>query len=214
MTTRRAGGGQARRPMPMSTRRLVARLGVVLLGSAATLVVATGPAAAHNVLLSTDPASGTTVERVPAAVVLTFDNPAIAMGTQLVITGPSGQVQQGAARLVDNTVSQDLQGGAPAGTYTVQWRVTSIDGHPVGGTFTFTARSAGAGTSDSAPSPLPAGSADAARPRMSGWLGGAVALLVVGLGSVGVILVRRRRRTGPEDADRFGTRSRQDGERR
>lgn len=212
MTVRRAAsapGLHRRRP---SARGLVARVGAVLLGSAVTLVVAADPAAAHDVLLSTVPASGATVDRVPAAVVLTFDNPAIAMGTQLVVTGPSGQVQQGAARLVDNTVSQDLQGGAPAGTYTVQWRVTSIDGHPVGGTFTFTARSAGEGAPAPAPRAAPA-SAEPARPGPSGWLG-AVALIVAGLGAVGVILVRRRPHHGPDDTDLAGTTPGQDGRRR
>lgn len=196
--------------MRLSMRRLVARLGVVLLGSAVTLVVVAGPAAAHNVLLSTDPASGTTVERVPSAVVLTFDNPAIAMGTQLVVTGPSGQVQQGAARLVDNTVSQDLQGGAPAGTYTVQWRVTSIDGHPVGGTFTFTARSAGAGTPAPVPTSLPTVPAGTDQTGSSSWLVGVVALLVVGLGAVGTILVCRRHQARADETDQADTRLTQD----
>lgn len=181
--------------------KILARLSAILVGSAAALAVAAGPAAAHNVLLSTAPASGATVEQVPASVVLTFDNPAIAMGTQLVVTGPSGQVQQGAARLVDNTVSQDLQGGAPAGTYTVQWRVTSIDGHPVGGTFTFTARSAGAGTPAPVPTSVPAVPTGTDRTGASGWLVGVVALLVVGLGAVGAILVHRRHQAPTDETD-------------
>lgn len=174
-----------------------ARLLLVLLGSVAVLVAGAGPASAHDVLLSTSPAAGSTVDQVPGSVVLTFDNPAIAMGTQLVVTGPSGPVQQGPARLIDNTVVQDLQGGAPAGDYTVQWRVTSIDGHPVGGTFAFTARAAGAGTpappeASTAATDGPTGAADTA---VTGWVGWAVGLVVaVGIVVVAVVLVRRRRR--------------------
>ena len=89
------------------------------------------------------------------------------MGTELVVTGPSGQVQQGPARLVDNTVAEDLEPGASAGTCTVLWRVTSIDGHRV--------------------------PAEAAR-TAPGRLGWGLGLLVVGLvAAVGVLPVRRRR---------------------
>jgi hypothetical protein len=43
---------------------------------------------------------------------------------------------------VDNTVVQDLPGSSPAGRYTVLWRVTSADGHPVSGQISFTSRAA------------------------------------------------------------------------
>ena len=48
----------------------------------------------------------------------------------------------GAPVLVDDTVTQPLVADRPAGTYTVQWRVTSSDGHPISGTFTFEAATA------------------------------------------------------------------------
>ena len=35
----------------------------------------------------------------------------------------------GRTRVTDNRVTQAVQPGAPAGRYTVTWRVTSIDGH-------------------------------------------------------------------------------------
>lgn len=92
----------------------------------------------------------------PSEIVLTFDQPAVAMGTRVVVTGPSGPVQTGTARLVDDTVTQAVAGGAPAGAYTVAWRVTSADGHPVSGTFTFTSTSAGAGSPPVAAAPAPA----------------------------------------------------------
>ena len=113
------------------------------------------PASAHNVLRSTSPADSSTVDTVPAEVVLTFDEPAIAMGTTIVVTGPDGAVSDGSPRLVDNTVSQPLKPGAPAGEYTVEWRVTSADGHPITGTFAFSARSAA--TNAAGPSPAASG---------------------------------------------------------
>ena len=42
-------------------------------------------------------------------------------------------------------VVQDVQPSAPAGRYTVEWRLTSDDGHPVSGTLGFTATAAAAG---------------------------------------------------------------------
>lgn len=101
------------------------------------------PAAAHNALTGSSPGRDAVVASVPGAVVLTFDEPAIGLGTRVVVTGPQGEVQQGPPRLVDNTVTQPLQPAAAAGAYTVAWRVTSIDGHPISGTYAFTATEAG-----------------------------------------------------------------------
>jgi copper resistance protein C len=164
-----------------------------VVGAVLTLVVGAHPAAAHNSLVASSPAAGQTVAQVPAAVVLTFDEPAIAMGTQIVITGPSGPAQAGAPRLVDNTVAQDIQAGAPAGDYTVTWRVTSVDGHPISGTFTFTATDSSAGTpaapgspSDAPPVP-PTADFSAAT-----WIAAGIALGGLILG--GALLLARRRR--------------------
>ena len=144
MTSHPAAADGQRRPGPRRcTVRTALGAAAVLVGAVLTLVVGATPAAAHNALTGTVPAASSSVGRTPAQVVLTFDQPAVAMGTQVLVTGPSGQVQAGAARLVDTTVTQDVQGGAPAGTYTVAWRVTSADGHPVSGAFTFTSSEAG-----------------------------------------------------------------------
>lgn len=131
------------------------------------------PAWAHDALASTDPAASQTVPRVPSAVALTFEEPPLTMGLQVVVTGPDGPVQQGAPRLADDVVTQALRGDAPKGTYTVDWRVTADDGHPVSGSFTFTALAAGAAA---------ATGTDAAPASPSGSSG--AILLVVGLAVV------------------------------
>jgi methionine-rich copper-binding protein CopC len=115
------------------------------LAAMALLVGAATTAQAHNVLVTTSPADGSMVEMVPSQVMLTFNQPALALGTIVVVTGPAGHVQRGAAVLVDNNVTEHLQPGSPAGRYTVAWRVTSADGHPVSGQFSFTAKSASRG---------------------------------------------------------------------
>jgi methionine-rich copper-binding protein CopC len=180
---------------------------LVLVGAVLTLVVGAVPASAHDALVSTDPADGSRVGPTPSAVVLTFDQPAVAMGTQILVTGPTGQVQTGPARLVDSTVTQAVAGGAPAGAYTVAWRVTSADGHPVSGTFSFTSTRAGTGTAptvDASPSAAPATD----RPGLPGAATAALVVLALVVIGVVVVLVRRRapagshRQDGPTGTDR------------
>ena len=156
-----------------------------------------GVASAHDTLVATSPAASSTVPAVPGSVTLTFDQPALALGTQLVVTGPGGPVQTGAARAVDNTVTQSVQPDVPAGRYTVLWRVTSVDGHPVSGRFTFTATAAAPGT-------RPAGRAApastlSAHAHAHGGAGAAVRevafTVAVVLVAAGVVLFRRHRRS-------------------
>lgn len=176
---------------PRRWAALIARLLLVLLGSVASLVVAAGPASAHDVISGTIPVDGSTVARVPSAVVLTFDEPAIAMGTRIVVRGPAGEVQQGDPVLVDTTVTQRVQGGAPAGAYTVEWRVTSADGHPVSGTFAFTARAAGTGqpaSASGAATPVAAPLSTPA-PQLWPWV---VAVAVLSFVVVGAVALGRR----------------------
>lgn len=161
---------------------------LALLVAVVGLWLTAAPAAAHDQLASSSPSDQQKLERMPASVVLTFDEPALAMGSKVVVTGPGGEVQQGPPVLVDDTVTQALRGDAPAGDYTVSWRVTSGDGHPVSGSFTFSARAAGTGT--------PPGASRTATPQSSptgpstGWL-----WLVLGVLAVGTTATLMRRRT-------------------
>ena len=167
-------------------------------GAALVLVPATA-AQAHNVLVSTDPRDGTTVATAPERVVMTFDQPALALGTALVVTAPDGtNVADGPAVLVDTTVQQPIAGTLPSGTYTVVWRVTSADGHPVSGSFRFTASQPTSRERQHATDATAApASAPASGSGSPGWLlGGVVGALVVA--GVVWLLVRRRRGTGAD----------------
>ncbi|GIG21921.1 hypothetical protein Cch01nite_26450 [Cellulomonas chitinilytica] len=122
--------------------RLLRASAALLLAGAAALAGASA-AQAHDVLVGTNPADGSVVEVPPHHVTLTFTEPAVALGTEIVVTGPDGTVAStGPAELVDDDVNQYLLEQLPKGLYTVQWRVTSADGHAVDGTFTFTAQNA------------------------------------------------------------------------
>lgn len=114
---------------------VLAALATVLL----TLVGAP-PASAHNALRGSDPADGSTVPAAPDRVTLTFDQPAIELGSEVVVTAPDGTVvSEGPVQVAENDVVQILADERPAGEYQVAWRVTSADGHPISGAFAFTA---------------------------------------------------------------------------
>ncbi len=127
------------RPAPTPLARAVALLAALATGLVA-LVLAAVPAAAHNTLRSSDPADGGTVTSAPAQVTLTFDQAALELGSEVVVTAEDGTVvSAGPVQLVDVSVVQPLAEDRPAGAYRVDWRVTSADGHPISGTFGFTA---------------------------------------------------------------------------
>ncbi|MDJ0113747.1 copper resistance protein CopC, partial [Rhodococcus erythropolis] len=65
----------------------------------------------------------------------------------LTVTGPDGNLWTKSDPSVEGpTVSADLGDLGPTGVYTIAYRVTSADGHPVNGTLTFTLTEAGSGT--------------------------------------------------------------------
>lgn len=152
----------------MRRLRRLGRVAAGALGACAVLLVAVAaPASAHNQLEATLPADGAALDVPPASVVLTFDQPVIALGTQVVVLGPDGApVSSGEPRLVDDDVTQDLAGALPAGSYRVEWRATSADGHPVSGELGFTASGPGTGAVAAAAS-APASTAAAEPPAAS-----------------------------------------------
>ena len=99
---------------------------------------AAAPAYAHDQLIDTS--IDTTDEQGPIAVVLTFNNKPLAVGSELIVTGEDGEnVVTGEIEVVDNSVRQALDAPIAPGNYEVVWRVVSSDGHPIEGTFEFEA---------------------------------------------------------------------------
>ena len=199
---------------------------VALVAALALAVVAAPSASAHDSLLSSSPSDGQSVATVPDHIVLTMNEAPVPVGTRVIVQGPDGEVQQGKPQLVKNIVRQAVAPGSPAGRYTVVWRVTSVDGHPVSGTFTFTADGAGTvasgpatSTPDAqgsttttpagdAPSTTTAGQTEApvAGPTSSTSTGHSgqsgtfwalwLVVAILVMAGVGAALVRRRRRYG------------------
>ncbi|MGH3897401.1 MAG: FixH family protein [Pseudonocardiaceae bacterium] len=109
-------------------------------------LVVGGSAVAHAELISTDPGQGAVVATAPSTVSLMFSEPVVVAADGIRIFGPDGaQLDTGDAVALGraSTVGVALRGSDPPGdarqqgTFTVSWRVVSVDSHPVAGAFTF-----------------------------------------------------------------------------
>ncbi len=143
-------------------RRPALRIGLVAALVALAAVGFARPAAAHDVLLSSDPTDGSIVQVAPATVTLTFDQPVQDFEPVVTVTGPDGQSYQSGSPTVDSSVVTNAVGPlTAAGEYVIAYRVVSPDGHPVLGEVKFQFTGA----------PAPAAGSPAASPS-SGASGG------------------------------------------
>ena len=144
--------------------RLLQRLLVLMLLTLAAGVGLAGPAAAHNVLISSDPTDGSTLQTAPTSVRLTFDQPVQDFEPVVTIIGPDGQGYESGSPQIDSTVVITSVGALPvAGAYSIAYRIVSADGHPVEGSIAFQlADGAVAASSDEASSASPSSVATAA----------------------------------------------------
>ncbi|MEW6155143.1 MAG: copper resistance protein CopC [Actinomycetota bacterium] len=119
----------------MPATRRAGAAGAVLLGA---IVLWASPAWSHAVLLRTEPAPQTTVDTAPAAVRLNFSEPVeVTFGAVRVFDVDGNRVDSGAISRSDGNRQVVVPADFTEGTYTVTWRVTSADGHPVRGGFGF-----------------------------------------------------------------------------
>ena len=118
---------------------------IVLSVAFAGVFAAVSPASAHNVLVSSTPTDGATVDAGVIAIDLTFEeavmNTPDGAGTEISVMGPAeatptemtdGCVDTFNGSVISESVDIDLPG-----TYNVTWRTVSDDGHPIEGTFQF-----------------------------------------------------------------------------
>src|SRR6476646_5750750 len=120
------------------SRRSLARLVVLVLLTLVAGVGLAGPASAHNVLTSSDPTNGSTLQAAPTTVRLTFDQPVQDFEPVVTVIGPDGNRYESGAPVVDSTVVTAAVSTLPvAGAYSIAYRVVSADGHPVEGEIKF-----------------------------------------------------------------------------
>ncbi len=111
------------------------RIAFVAAAIVSWLIAASGQASAHAALISSEPADGAVVATPPSLLRLTFSEPVAPLVLRLF--RPDGS----AVDLTDvHTRDAAVEIGLPDlpdGTSTLSWRVVSIDGHPVGGSVSF-----------------------------------------------------------------------------
>ena len=145
----------------------------------------TAVAGAHATLFGSDPADGTSLTSGPPQVSATFNEPMQPTFAAMTVVGPDGNMWSDGDPVVEGAViSVPVRPLGPAGTYTVNYRATSADGHVVSGSWAFELTSAGPGD----PGPPPAESPDSSLPVWP-FAVGAIAIVA------GAVIWAVRRRT-------------------
>jgi len=110
--------------------------------AAGLLVAAPMPALAHDEVVSTTPSADSSVEAGVQDVIVAFNEDIMATphnsGEVIEVDGPDGTVwSNGCVQVAGGAMRTQVDLDAP-GTYTVNWRSVSNDGHPNEGSFNFT----------------------------------------------------------------------------
>ena len=138
---------------------------VSLLLAAVTIVASAtaGTASAHAARISVDPAENAAVSAGPARVRATFNEDLQTTFAAMTVVGPDGNLwSSGQPQVAGAVVSVGVRPLGPTGNYTVNYRVTSADGHVVSGSWSFRLTAPGTGTpgpmvdsSDNSPGDVP-----------------------------------------------------------
>lgn len=131
--------GPARRPGRV-WREVGRRAGgwVLLLAVLCALLVGpAGSTAAHATLLSTDPTEGAVLDAAPERVTFTFNESVIGVPAGIRVFDATGAEVDSSAVVRGSRLLVDLDEEVPDGTLVVLWRLVSEDGHPIGGSLSF-----------------------------------------------------------------------------
>jgi copper transport protein len=121
----------------ISARNPVAKTTASLCVVMVILVASANPAWAHATLVSSSPSDGTVLRALPPTVTLTFDEPVRPVPADLKVLDPDGKSVGGAVAANGPRVTMTLPRTGGPGTYTLTWRVISVDSHPVSGVISF-----------------------------------------------------------------------------
>jgi copper transport protein len=114
--------------------------------AAAWLLLYCAPALAHATLVGASPSQGGEVSEPPGRVELRFTEPVGAGFDPVAVRDASGARVDARDGQVDPNDARVVLAGLeelPEGSYTVEWRVTSIDGHVIDGRYGFAVAAAG-----------------------------------------------------------------------
>jgi len=114
----------------------------------AAMALAGAPvAAAHAARIAADPADNAALAKGPQRVSATFNEQLQQEFAAMTVVGPDGNLwSTGDPQVQGAVIAVGVRPLGPAGTYTVNYRVTSADGHPVSGAWSFRLTVAATGT--------------------------------------------------------------------
>ncbi len=149
---------------------------------------------AHTQLVNSVPAAGSSLERTPGSIQLSFTEPIDAQVASVVVVGPKGErLAVGPPRQSGSGIMQPITASRVAGRIRVAYRVISLDGHPVSDSFSFTVRK-GDPNAPLAPkqTTTPGAGAGTDNGMSTGLVAGGIA--VIALLVAGAVVARRRAR--------------------
>jgi len=159
---------------------IIRRVLATLLLIAGMALAGAAVASAHAVRIAADPAPDSSLGTAPSQVSATFNEQLHPDFAAMTVVGPDGNLwSDGTPQVYGAVVSVGVRPLGPAGIYTVNYRVTSADGHVVSGSWSFTLTAAGSGT----PGPAATASAPTAERALPVWpfIVGAVAVIACGV---------------------------------
>ena len=155
------------------------RLAFIAVLVAAMALAGAPVASAHAARIAADPADNATLTQGPPRVSATFNEQLQPEFAAMTVVGPDGNLwSSGDPEVQGAVISVGVRPLGPAGTYTVNYRVTSADGHPVSGSWSFRLTVAASGT----PGPSAAEPADTSGGGIPVWPFLVVGAVIIGGG--------------------------------
>jgi hypothetical protein len=131
----------------MSRRARLLAVALLLTAITFALTLTAGAAGAHAARVSADPAENAAVSASPVRVSATFNEDLQTTFAAMTVVGPDRNLwSAGQPQVHGMIVSVGVRPLGPAGNYTVNYRVTSADGHVVSGSWSFRLTTPGTGT--------------------------------------------------------------------
>lgn len=177
---------------------------------------------AHDDVIQTNPSAGSFVDAGAFAVSVTFSEELMDLGSgtglEIAVSGPDGTVWSNSCVTVDAASMSTMVDLSEPGTYDVAWRAVAVDGHPVEGGFSFelentTGYESGGmvemtpecqartsvGAEPSATAVDDGTAEDVGAYDSSAWIGLAIGIVFIAIGSVaGALKIRRDQRKAAE----------------
>lgn len=154
--------GWARIIRDMNAARRIALTGLF---GASTLALAP-LASAHDALVATNPANNATVTTAPKSLEMTYTGAIMSIGSQVEVRSPDGNRASVTPKVNGTKVTAPFKASGN-GKYTVVWRVTSADGHPISGKFGFTLKGQSSASTSTSAAPSKTSTAAGSAERMT-----------------------------------------------